>query len=424
MHWLAGLPISLRYSLFVIPAWWVAAVWSGSAPGWGLNTAAELRKIEHALGLLFGVVAVAVFVGRMGSAASRGSYLAAYLAAAFLIPALRAAVHSVVARHEWWGARAVLYGQGPLAEALAQVLISEPALGYRLCGVFGEQPVAGLPRLGSWFDTCAEVDTAFFVDQGLDETTRRRLMEGPLNVYRRLIVLPDVLDTPSVWVEPRDFSGLLGLETTNNLLNLRARALKRVVDLTSVLVAAPLWMPITGLLAVFVWFGDRCTPFFSQERVGRCGRRFRMWKLRTMVPDAEIQLMERLERDPELRREWNSYGKLQCDWRITPVGRWLRRWSLDEFPQLWHVLWGDMSLVGPRPLPSAHHAALAPSARALRERVRPGMTGLWQIRGRGETDPSTLGRWDAYYVRNWSIWLDVTILIHTLWAVLRGKGAR
>ncbi len=424
MHWLAGLPVSLRYSLLVIPAWWLAAMWGGLAPGWGLNAAAELRKIEQALGLLFGVVAVAVFVGRMGDAASRGSYLVAYLSAALLMPAVRSGVRSLAARRPWWGARAVLYGQGPLAEALAQVLGSEPELGYRLCGVFGEDGVADLPRLGGWDDVASDVDAAFFVDQGLNEQRRRRLMEGSLSGYRRLIVLPDVLDAPSVWVQPRDFSGLLGLETTNNLLDLRARALKRAVDLVAVLVAAPLWLPLTAILAVAVWLGDRRNPLFGQDRVGREGRRFRMWKLRTMVPDAEARLAERLAQDPELRREWEARGKLANDWRVTPIGRWLRRWSLDELPQLWHVLRGEMSLVGPRPLPPPHHAALAPGVRALRERVRPGMTGLWQIRGRSETDADTLGRWDAYYVRNWSVWLDVTILVHTLWAVVRGEGAR
>ncbi len=424
MHWIAGLRVSLRYSLLVIPAWWLAAMWGGLAPGWGLNAAAELRKIEQVLGLLFGVVAVAVFVGRMGDAASRGSYLVAYLSAALLMPVVRSSVRSLAARQPWWGGRAVLYGQGSLAEGLAEVLTHEPELGYRLCGVFGDVAVNDLPRLGGWDEVASEVDTAFFVDQGLNEPTRRRVMETTLSAYRRLIVLPDVLDAPSVWVQPRDFSGLLGLETTNNLLDLRARALKRAVDLIAVMIAAPLWVPLTALLAVMVWAGDRRKPLFGQERVGRNGRRFRMWKLRTMVPDAETQLAERLRGDPDLRREWESRGKLAHDWRITPIGRWLRRWSLDELPQLWHVLSGDMSLVGPRPLPPLHHAALAPSVRALRERVRPGMTGLWQIRGRSETDADTLGRWDAYYVRNWSVWLDVTILVHTLWAVVRGEGAR
>ncbi|MCX7819359.1 MAG: exopolysaccharide biosynthesis polyprenyl glycosylphosphotransferase [Kiritimatiellae bacterium] len=424
MRWVAGSPIALRYSLLVIPAWWLTALWSRTAPGWGLNAVSELRKLEQSLALLFGFVAVAVFVGRMGDAASRGSYLIAYASAAVLMPATRAGLRAFLSRQPWWGAHAVLYGHGPLAEAIAQVLISEPALGYRLRGVFGVESIAGLPRLGGLMDAAPEVDTAFFVDQNLDATTRERLMEGPLASYRRLIVLPDVLDAPSVWVEPRDFSGILGLEATNNLLDLRARALKRAMDLVIALVLAPVWGGLLGLLALLVWAGDRHAPFFSQERVGRSGQRFRMWKLRTMVPDAEAQLAERLLRDPELRREWEQRGKLARDWRITPVGRFLRRWSLDELPQLWHVLRGEMSLVGPRPLPPSHHAALSPTARSLRERVRPGMTGLWQIRGRSETDADTLGRWDAYYVRNWSVWLDAMILVHTLGAVLRGDGAR
>ncbi|MEM6338258.1 MAG: sugar transferase, partial [Bacteroidota bacterium] len=146
-------------------------------------------------------------------------------------------------------------------------------------------------------------------------------------------------------------------------------------------------------------------------------------KFRTMVKDAEAVLKRRLDEDPALRREWETTFKLRKDPRITRVGRLLRRFSLDELPQLINVLRGEMSLVGPRPLPAYHHEELTDRVRTLRERIRPGLTGLWQVSGRSDSGNEGLERWDAYYVRNWSLWLDIVILTRTVRAVLGGKGA-
>ena len=142
-----------------------------------------------------------------------------------------------------------------------------------------------------------------------------------------------------------------------------------------------------------------------------------------MVPDADAVLETALAADPALREEWDAHFKLEADPRITRVGRVLRRTSLDELPQLFNVLRGDMSLVGPRPLPQYHHDELPERVRALRERVRPGITGLWQVSGRSDSGTLGMERWDPYYVRNWSLWLDAVILVRTLKVVARGSGA-
>jgi lipopolysaccharide/colanic/teichoic acid biosynthesis glycosyltransferase len=147
-------------------------------------------------------------------------------------------------------------------------------------------------------------------------------------------------------------------------------------------------------------------------------------KIRTMCIDAEERLEAHLARHPELREEWERSFKLRDDPRLVPlVGRALRRFSLDELPQLWNVLKGDMSLVGPRPLPEYHLSSFSDEFREMRQRMRPGITGLWQVMVRSEGEIEDQQSFDTYYLRNWSVWLDIFVLGRTLGAVLSRRGA-
>ncbi len=163
---------------------------------------------------------------------------------------------------------------------------------------------------------------------------------------------------------------------------------------------------------------------FAQEREGRGGARFRMWKLRTMVADAEHVLRRRLLAEPRLAAEWRRFGCLRDDPRVAgPAARLARRLSVDELPQLWNVARGEMALVGPRPLPPGLAASLPPAARARRNGALPGMTGLWQVRRRSEVDLRGMARYDAFYARRKSARLDLWILLLTPAAVLSRRGA-
>jgi lipopolysaccharide/colanic/teichoic acid biosynthesis glycosyltransferase len=163
---------------------------------------------------------------------------------------------------------------------------------------------------------------------------------------------------------------------------------------------------------------------FWQDREGRKGGTIRVPKIRTMMPDAERRMEELLRSDPALRDEWESAFKLKDDPRVIPVvGRLFRRFSIDELPQLWTVVLGQMSLVGPRPFPAYHLDALSPHARRLRDEVRPGITGLWQVTSRGRAGVEAQQAHDVYYIRNWSVWLDLHILARTVGVVLSGRGA-
>jgi lipopolysaccharide/colanic/teichoic acid biosynthesis glycosyltransferase len=199
--------------------------------------------------------------------------------------------------------------------------------------------------------------------------------------------------------------------------------MKRIVDVVGALALLILTAPI--LAAAIVWIRARShgSPIFRQIREGRYGQRFTMFKLRTMYENSEHSLPELLA-DDRIRAEWELYRRIKGDPRIIPgVGRWLRRTSLDELPQLWNVLRGDMSLVGPRPLEIEVADALPRRTMALRRTVRPGITGLWQVSGRSDHDLATLCSIDVEYVEHRSLRLDFLILARTAGAVFSGRGA-
>ena len=194
--------------------------------------------------------------------------------------------------------------------------------------------------------------------------------------------------------------------------------LKRVFDVVVVLLALPIILLVVGLLA-FLVARDGGNPFYTQSRVGLNGRSYRMWKLRSMVVGADEKLEDHLATDPNARQEWDSTQKLKCDPRITRFGRILRKSSMDELPQLWNVLLGDMSLVGPRPMmPSQQH--LYPGQAYYR--LRPGITGPWQVSKRNESSFADRAHFDQDYDRTVSLGTDLALLIRTVRVVLRGTG--
>ena len=196
------------------------------------------------------------------------------------------------------------------------------------------------------------------------------------------------------------------------------RFLKRARDVGAIQLAAPIVVPVVAVLAVAV-SRDGGRAFYTQQRVGQQGRAFRMWKLRSMVSDADARMADYLAANPAARAEWDSTQKLKNDPRVTAFGRLLRRTSLDELPQLWNVLIGDMSLVGPRPM-MLNQQALYPGTAYYA--LRPGITGLWQTAGRNRTTFEARADFDAAYEAQVSLVADVKILVRTVGVVVKATG--
>jgi exopolysaccharide production protein ExoY len=193
---------------------------------------------------------------------------------------------------------------------------------------------------------------------------------------------------------------------------------KRIFDVTTIVMAAPVVVPVVLISALLV-ARDGGSPFYTQMRVGQGGKRFRMWKLRSMVPDADARMEDYLASNPEARLEWDSTQKLKSDPRITKLGKFLRKSSLDELPQLWNVLRGDMSLVGPRPM-MINQQQMYPGLAYYA--LRPGITGYWQTAGRNRTTFEARAEYDDAYEAELSLKSDMKVLLATVSVVVNGTG--
>ena len=422
------MPEQLGMGVVLVPVWWLGAILLRMTPGWGTSAVEEIRRLILLSVAVTIFLSFILFITRTADVASRLGLLSTCVLIIPLVGIARSLVKTLLIQTQRWGIPVVLYGWGTVLEHVATVLRQETGLGYRPVGVFDDAAprgtiVAGLPVLGPMQTSTLHVPCAILAAADLPRAQVTHLIEGPLSNYRQVIIVPDLLDAPSLWVRPREFIGVIGLEISNNLLKFTDRLVKRSVELTMVLLLLPVWLSLLAVLAFLVWVEDRGSPFYIQTRIGYQGRSIRTFKLRSMVRNAEQILTRRLAEDPQLHAEWVTNCKLKHDPRITLVGRFLRRTSLDELPQLFNVLAGSMAVVGPRPLPAYHEAKLSPRSREFRRRVRPGITGLWQVSGRSDVGDAGLERWDLYYVRNWSIWLDIVILVRTFRAVLKAEGA-
>ncbi|HMP76438.1 MAG TPA: exopolysaccharide biosynthesis polyprenyl glycosylphosphotransferase [Kiritimatiellia bacterium] len=423
-----GEPMLASWMAYLLGAWVIGAYVTKLLPGWGLGPVEELRRTFFLLVAVFAGTTAMLFWGKAAEVTSRFTLTVGFLLSCVLVPIVRLEIKRLLLRFDSWGIPAVLYGRAESVSLVARALREERGLGYNPAGIFlegGRAPdtVAGLPVWGTGDQTTTVAPIALLATSGLTPQRVSELLDGTLASYRRIVVIPDITESPTLWVKPRDLMGLLGIEIPGNLLDPLARLVKRSLDLAIVIGLAPLWVPLGGVLSLLVWLEDRGPAIFRQERVGHRGRIFSTLKFRTMHRNAEAQLQKRLQENESLRAEWAANFKLREDPRITRIGRFLRYTSLDELPQFINVLRGEMSLVGPRPLPPYHNNDLPERVRQLRDRVRPGITGLWQVSGRSEAGHAAMPRWDTYYVRNWSIWLDLVILVRTIRAVATRQGA-
>jgi Undecaprenyl-phosphate galactose phosphotransferase WbaP len=279
-------------------------------------------------------------------------------------------------------------------------------------GDFALAPVLAT-RLGIRYAILAMPDAS---SQKLLELTER--VGG---VFSHLLLIPDLVGFASLGVPAKDVGGVLGIEVRQQLLLPWPRLAKRALDVLVTGVGGLLIAPFLALLALAIRLDSPGPVLYFQDRLGRDGQRFRAAKFRSMYGDGEARLRAVLESNPALRAEYEEFHKLTNDPRVTRAGRFIRRYSLDELPQLWNVLVGDMSLVGPRPylereIPDMNHHE------TVILRAPPGVTGLWQVSDRNATSFAQRVSIDVHYVRNWSPWLDIYILARTVGVVLRGTG--
>lgn len=416
-------------ALLVVLAFFVVGLYSGSGPG------PYERFRQRTVGLAAFVVIWTIATLPERNALDFIIVQAATAACLFLVGHYIEAVTRALLIHlDLWSAPTVLVGAASRCSELVQLLARKPELGLKPIGwirTIDDDSSKGapfpIPVIGTTADLDrirprAEVEVAIFTTAGgLTAVARDCRVFAPPCCF---MLLEDIQNIQGPLVRTHTLETMIGVEIRRNLCSWQSQMSKRMFDILLAVPMTLLALPVVGLAALLIKLIDPGPAFYVQKRIGHQGRTLELLKLRTMYTNSDRLLEEHLNRDPQARAEWQQFFKLKNDPRILPiVGNVLRRSSADELPQLWNVISGDMSLVGPRPLPAYHAEQLHAEFQALRTSVMPGITGLWQVSSRSDGDLEVLRTEDIFYIRNWSPWLDFYILLQTVPAVLGAKGA-
>ena len=407
--------LDLNYWLRLFPligVFLIGFALNGLYPGIALNPVEELRRICRSVTAVYLLLGAATFISHDATSYSRAVFLISWPLTMAAMAATRRCVRRICSRQPWWGYAAVVFGSGSACRRIIQTFESQPELGIRIAAYSTDLSFNGNPAIHYAIVALPEQDSgrlASFLDRYAAQ-------------FPHVLIIPDMAGVSSLWVTAKDLNGVLGFEIRQSLALKTPQSLKRILDVVAILAAAPVILPLVAILWAAIRLTTAGGAFYGQRRLGKDGEEFTVWKFRTMIDKADATLERRLMEDPELMAEWTRDHKLKRDPRVTALGAILRRTSLDELPQLWNVLVGQMSLVGPRPIVSAERARYGPKFR-LYCAVRPGLTGLWQVSGRSDTTYPDRVSLDEYYVHNWSVWLDLHILSQTARAVIDAAGA-
>jgi Undecaprenyl-phosphate galactose phosphotransferase WbaP len=426
-------PFALAVTMPNVVVWVGLRFLLGLYPGYGLGRVEELRRQTFALFTTLAIISVFAFASNIDESLSRILLFAWALGLLLLAPVARHCAKVAMRSLKLWGKPVVVLGAQNAGARVLKDLQQQWQLGYRVIAVFDnrmaprEGSLSGVPYGGTLADAVAlgrehRVDTVIFA---MPHTRREQLATfvdlAKLN-FKHVVIIPNLAGITNSAVVARDLAGTFGVEIEYNLLDPWSQRLKRVLDLAATLVGGIFVIPLIVMLALLVRLDSRGPIFYSDKRMGRDGELFSCIKFRTMVPDAEGLLHELLAEDEEAREEYLKYHKLRHDPRVTRVGRFLRKTSLDELPQLWNVLRGEMSLVGPRPYLPRESADIG-STQGEILRVRPGITGPWQVAGRSRSSFNERVEMDISYVSDWSVWLDLVLLFRTASCLLLDRGA-
>ncbi len=402
---------------------------NGLYPGFGRTAVEETQQIFYSLTLGYGVLALAIFFQQASLDLSRWTFFMAWGFGCLFNMVFRFAARNRFSLFRWWGTPVLVVGPVERSRDVVRRLNNSRRLGLRPVLVLDENcpaeilQVLQVPVVNSTAAVQVQLNQmrihyAVFVGTDIQDPILRWLGER----FSSVLVVLDYSPLGSLWVRTMDLEGRLTLKTQYHLLDRKATILKRVFDLVIGSIMCLLLLPFMALIALCILLDSPGPVIYAQERMGRGGKNFPCYKFRTMQVGAEAILEDLLDSNPSASQEYQLYHKLTRDPRITRVGRLLRKFSLDELPQMWNIVKGDLSLVGPRAYMPRECDAMGVYA-SLILRIPPGLTGWWQVMGRHSTTFEERLHLDEYYLSNWSLWLDVFIIIKTVWILLSGKGA-
>ena len=408
--------------LLIVCAYWICGLYSSI----GVNPVLELRQLIQINSIGF----VAAAAGGMLAQPLPVWCLLCWLASIALVPFFRATARRWCSTSDWWGHPTLIINCGKCADAVSLALLRAPTSGFRPIAVTSPQgecrstflPVVNDPAALETLVRARTIRYAVVCAPDLPGTALNDIFNRYTPLIPHLIVLSDAPDLPNLWGTSRSCGRLSGTEMRNGRMLPSLWVVKRIIDVAVAGAALFMSMPLLAAIALAVKLTSRGPIFYGHSRIGMSGRWFMAWKFRTMHPNSDQVLREYLQKHPEAREEWDRDHKLKHDPRVTPIGQILRKSSLDELPQVWNVLRGEMSLVGPRPIVATEVCKYGNVFKKY-SAVKPGITGMWQVSGRSEISYDERVRLDEFYIANWSPWLDVYILAKTIVVLMRRRGA-
>lgn len=413
----------------------------GLYPGLSIPAPEKLKRlsISSSMGFLF--ISVMLFMGQRGEIYSRFIFLSAWLFTLVLVPLFRYLGAHICCKSPWWGYTVILVGRYKNVAVMADYLRHRPWHGFKAVTLVITDD--NIPENAATQPSLVQIDLhsstslkkklkherknnpdaiIALLAEGIKPEDMQTLFKAVNRGFRRILLIPETMFYVRLSVQIAEFSTKLAFSLRQNLLDPYRMLTKRLLDISIIIIFSVPTAIVMLTIYVVVRLDTRGPAFYKQKRIGREGREFFAWKFRTMVTDADAVLAKYLEDNPQLADEWSKDHKLKHDPRITKTGALLRKFSLDELPQLFNVIVGEMSLVGPRPIVEQEVKKYG-DAFDLYTRVRPGITGLWQTSGRNDVTYAMRVSMDRYYIANWSVWLDIFILIKTAPAALTAKGA-
>ncbi len=427
----------INYTVF-LPFVLLLFAFMGLYPGIMIPAAEQVKKYTISTFFGFSVIVSFVLVSSLTEAdpaafmkKNSGSiyiimaFSLAFIMSMFLLPTFREFAKRKFSRFSWWGVPAVIYCTGNSADEVINKLNRNKYLGYKPAVIIDASlndsgMKDGIPVFPP-NDEIIESIHNYNIKQAIICDYHGEI-SSIMTSYRYTIAVSKSQSSFTCSQQLKDIAGIIGFASTHNLTFKTNLFIKRLLDIGLILFFSPILIPVFLILIILTKLTSRGPVFYGHKRVGKNGKEFKCWKFRSMCIDADKKLEEILANNPEMRAEWEKDRKFTNDPRVTKFGKFLRKTSLDELPQLINILIGQMSFVGPRPVTEPELEKYGPYKEYVLS-VLPGLSGMWQTSGRSDTEYEERISLDSYYIQNWSVWLDLWILIKTVYVVLKGRGA-
>jgi len=401
-------------------------------PGVSLAPSEEMRRFFIGSLMAYSGIIMARMIERGSWDSINTAFFLSFIFSTLFLLIVRSITHWFLHKTKLGGIPTVIYGCGSTGKLVADCLLGSIRSGYAPVlflddNILSEDEYRDIPVIhdlsaGPEIVKRYNIKMAIVAMPELDAQKLKHLLNTSVSAFRYNVIIPNFFNISSIWMSVMDFSGVLGIETSNKLRQFWNLVIKRFIDLFVVIIGGILLLPFLLLFAILIKINSHGPVLYKQKRLGKDGKYFNAYKFRSMVVDAEQHLQKILDTDPALKKEWDDNHKLHKDPRITGIGRIIRHASIDEFPQMINILKGEMSLVGPRPIVDDEIKKYGEDFNRIFS-IRPGLTGLWQVSGRSDKNYHDRVAYDTYYLQSWSVWLDLWIIFKTFGVILFGRGA-